>query len=117
MSAASHGPLRAGSVGPKSATIGSADGGREVQRPGVARHHQPRAARQRQQIGDAGRRSRASRRRCDAATTAGRERLLARPPQHDRQQTVPPASSAATSPKLAGGQRLFGHAAPGLISA
>ena len=39
-SAWTHGPLRAGLVGPNSATIWRADGRRDVRRPRVAGHHQ-----------------------------------------------------------------------------
>ena len=43
---------------------------------------------------------------------------LPRPaPQHERRQAATSRRNAATSPNRSGGHRLFGHAAPGLISA
>ena len=52
------------------------------------------------------------------ATTSVGQRLLAGPPQHDRRQPVPRrAARDAIAASRAGGQRLFGHAAPGLSSA
>ena len=69
-------------------TIGVPTRGGDVRRPGIARHHQRRAARQRDEIGD-GRLRREHRGAVGAATTSARERLLARSPQHDRHQPVP----------------------------
>ena len=55
-SSGDHGPLRAGRVGPKIADDRRADGRGDVRRPGVARHHQRRAARERHEIRDRRRR-------------------------------------------------------------
>ena len=112
----SHGPLRSGPVGPKSPTIGVPDRRGEVQRAGVAGHHQrcaPRAAR-------AGRRS-AVGGETRGAPPARRDDRVGEPlfagPQITMRQAGTSPRSAASAPNRSAGQRLFGHAAPGLISA
>ena len=77
-----------------------------------------RAARQRDEIGNRRLRRQRSPRRRRAATTSAASVCFARPPQHDRLQPVPLAQRRRRAPpSRAGGQRLFGHAAPGLSSA
>ena len=85
---------------------------------GVARHHHRRAARERDDVRDRRLRRQQPPRRPRRATTAFAELALARPPQHDRHQAVALAQRGGDGGRTAsGGQRLFGHAAPGLSSA
>ena len=58
----------------------------------------------------------ASRRRATRHDSSS-QRLLARPPKHDRASDHASRSAPATAANRSGGQRLFGHAAPGLSTA
>ena len=75
-----------------------------------------RPLRDREEVGDAASPAPASAAPPDAATTAAASRLLARPPQHQRRSPRRSRMAAASAPKRSAGHRLFGHAAPGLIS-
>ena len=94
-----------------------ADGGGDVQRAGVARHHQRRCRDERDEVGDRRSAARSCAAPLDARTTACAS--ASSPGPHSTTDGRPRTSrrNAATSPNRAGGQRLFGHAAPGLISA
>ena len=98
-SVGANGPLRAGSVGPKSATTGVPTAQARCSGPGVGRHHQPRAARQLDVFAAA---SSGSERRAapsEAATTRSARPSSPGAPGHERPEAALAQISRASAPK------------------
>ena len=85
-SSGDHGPLRAGSVGPKRPTIGVPTAAAMCIGPVSPDTISARARASATRSAIVGRRRQRRAAPPEAATTASRERLFARPPQHDRRQ-------------------------------
>ena len=93
---------------------GRADRGREMERPGIAGDHEPRARQQRHEIVERGRRRRHGRSVRGLARPHAREPLRRAPTARSTATPVRDRTAEASAPNRSAGQRLFGHAAPGL---